>query len=111
MKDLRLQPYFNRRFELSVQQYCLSWGRRVVIPARYQEDMLQELHSSHPRIIRMKEMARSYLWWPNIDQEIEQTVKNCKSFQRVKKPPALTPLTPFVMADRVTLASHSYRLP
>lgn len=97
MKDLRIQPYFNRRFDLSVlEQDCLLWGLRVVIPTRYQEDMLQELQSSHPGIVRMKEMARSYLWWPNIDQEVEQTVKNCESFQQVKKPPALTPLTPWL---------------
>lgn len=80
MKDLRLQPYFNRRFELSVEQDCLLLGLWVVIPTQYQEDTLQELRSSHPGIVRMKDMARSYLWWPNIDQDIEQTVKNCKSF-------------------------------
>ena len=97
MKGLRIQPYFNRRFDLSVlEQDCLLWGLRVVIPTRYQEDMLQELRSSHPGIVRMKEMARSYLWWPKIDQEVEQTVKNCESFQQVKKPPALTPLTPWL---------------
>lgn len=92
MNDLRLQPYFNRRFELSVERDCLLWGLRVVTPTRYLEDMLQELHSSHPGIVRMKEMTRSYLWWPNI----EQTVKICKSFQQVKKPPAVAPLTPWL---------------
>ena len=59
VEDLRLRPYFNRRFELSVEQDCLLWGLRVVIPTRYQDDMLQELHSSHPGIVRMKELARS----------------------------------------------------
>ena len=58
VEDLRLRPYFNRRFELSVEQDCLLWGLRVVIPTRYQDDMLQELHSSHPGIVRMKELAR-----------------------------------------------------
>lgn len=61
VEDLRPQPYFNRRFQLSVEQGCLLGGLRVVIPTRYQEDMLQELHSSHPGIVRMKELARSYL--------------------------------------------------
>ena len=72
VEDLRLQPFFNRRFELSVEQDCLLWGLRVIIPTRYQEDMLEELHTGHPGIVRMKELARSYLRWPNIDQEIEQ---------------------------------------
>ena len=96
VEDLRLKPYFNRRFELSVEQDCLLWGLRVVIPTRYHKDMLQELHSGHPGIVRMKELARSYLWWPNIDQEIEQTVRNCQSCQQVKKPPAVAPLNPWL---------------
>ena len=56
----RLQPYFNRRFELSVEQDCLLWGLRVIIPFRYQKDILEELHLGHPGVVRMKELGRSY---------------------------------------------------
>ena len=45
--------------------------------------------------IRMKELARSYLWWPNVDIQIEQMVKNCASCQKVRKPPAVAPLMPW----------------
>ena len=34
VEDLRLQHYFNRRFELSVEQDCLLWGLRLSIPTR-----------------------------------------------------------------------------
>ena len=44
----------------------------------------------------MKELGRSYVWWPNMDQEVEQTVRNCNSCQQLKKPPALAPLTPWL---------------
>lgn len=56
--------------------------------------MLEELLTGHPGIIRMKELAHSYLWWPNVDSEIEQTVKSCGSCQQVWKPPAIAPITP-----------------
>ena len=46
VEDLRLQPFCNRRFELSVERDCLLWGLRVIIPTQYQEDMLEELHRS-----------------------------------------------------------------
>lgn len=57
--DLRLQPYFNHLSQLSLEQDCLLWGQRVVIPFRYQKDILQELHIGHSGIVRMKEMAGS----------------------------------------------------
>ena len=95
VEDIRLKPYFNRRFELSVEQGCLLWGLRV-IPYRYQADMLKELHTGHPGIVRMKELARSYLWWPNVDIQIEQMVRNCASCQLVRKPPAVAPLMPWM---------------
>ena len=78
-EDLRLKLFFHRRYELPIEQDCLVWGIRVVSPIRYQKDMLEELHVGHPGIVRMKELVRSYLWWPNIDSEIEQTVRNCSS--------------------------------
>lgn len=78
VEDLRLKPFFHRRYELSIEQDCLLWGIRVVIPSHYQKDMLKELHVGHPGIVRMKELARSYFCWPNVDLEIEQTVRNCE---------------------------------
>ena len=32
VEDLRLQPFFNRRLKLSVEQDCLLWGPRVIKP-------------------------------------------------------------------------------
>ncbi len=60
--DLRLKTYFNRRYELTVEQDCLMWGLRVLIPAMYQDRILDELHLAHPGVVRMKEVARSYVW-------------------------------------------------
>ena len=50
---------------------------------------------SHPGIVRMKEIARSFVWWPNCDKDIEITVRNCSKCQQVKSPPAVSPLIPW----------------
>ena len=94
MEDLRLQPFFNRRFELSVEQDFLLLGLRVIIPTRYQEDMSEELHTGQPDIVRMKETARTYFWWTNIDQENKKGVRSCGSCHQVRKPPAVALVTP-----------------
>ena len=96
VEDLRLKPFFHRRYELSVEKDRLLWGIRVIIPIRNQKDMLQELRVDHAGIVRIEELTCSYLWWPNVDSEIEQTVRNGSSCQQVRKPPAAAPLAPWM---------------
>ncbi|XP_061745073.1 uncharacterized protein K02A2.6-like [Nerophis ophidion] len=90
-----IQPYLSRRAELSVQSGCLLWWRRVVIPPSLRKSVLQQLHAGHSGIVRMKEIARSYFWWPGVDREIETTAKTCSSCQEVRKAPQLAPLHPW----------------
>lgn len=52
--DSALKPYLTRRTELSVQSGCLLWGRRVVIPPTLRQPVLQQLHSGHSGIVRIK---------------------------------------------------------
>lgn len=62
--DEKLRPYFSRRSELSAPEGCILWGSRVVIPKPGREKLLDLLHEGHPGIVRMKNLAMSYLWWP-----------------------------------------------
>ncbi len=58
---------------------CILWGSRVVVPQQGRETVLEELHEGHPGIARMKALARSFVWWPGIDKELELKVKQCES--------------------------------
>ena len=89
------QPYYHRRSELTSHQGCLLWGARVVIPPSLQHQVLEELHSSHCGIVRTKELARSYVWWPRIDNDIELCVSSCSNCQQHRHQPAKAPLHPW----------------
>ena len=91
-----LRPYSDRRNEQTVDQNCLLWGIRVIVPAKYTEQVLQELHQSHPGIVWMKAVARSYVWWPCINQDIEDLVKECDKCQATESAPPLAPLHPWL---------------
>ena len=95
-----LKPYFNRRNELSCDQGCLLLGMRVVIPEKLCQRMLEELHHEHLGVVRMKALARSYLWFPGIDKAIESLVKSCPICLSLKNDPPLSPLYPWKYPER-----------
>ena len=55
------------------------------------EIILDELHEMHPGICRMKALARNYVWWPNIDKDIESKIHLCDSCQIHRHDPAKHP--------------------
>lgn len=90
-----LRPYLMRGKELTVVAGCLLWGMRVIIPEKLRPLVLDELHSGHSGIVRMKELARSYFWWPGVDQEIDMKTKSCDQCQSIRNAPCLAPLHPW----------------
>jgi len=87
-----LQPYFRRRHSLSVIQGCLTFNDRVIVPSCFRSQVLKQIHKGHPGIERMKILARSYVYWPKIDEDIEQFVKRCKNCALTAKAPVKVPL-------------------
>ena len=85
------RPYWRRRHELTIEANCLLWEMRVVVPASCQSHILQDLLQEHGGMTRMKSVARSYVWWPNLDSEIEALVKACTACQSVKVVPTVAP--------------------
>ena len=96
-----LKPYWMKRTEISVEDDCLMWGIRVIVPAKLQKLVLQELHHTYLGMVRMKMVARSYIWWTNLDKDIEQLVKSCRHCQVVQNfPPVARTVAPVDLAIR-----------
>eukprot|EP00731_Ephydatia_muelleri_P017067 Em0010g165a len=95
-----LKPYLSRQAELGTEGGCILWGIRVVVPQALQSKVLGELHKNHPGVVRMKALARSYVWWPGLDNDIEHHVKNCQPCQTVRNSPPSAPLHPWLWPTR-----------
>ena len=98
--DDMLKPYSTRQLELSVQDGYLLWGERIVVPPQARKGVLIELHGGHPGASRMKRLARSLVWWPGMDMEIESMVRHCQDCQQSQPAPPAAPLHPWQWPTR-----------
>ncbi|BES91033.1 Hypothetical Protein NTJ_03841 [Nesidiocoris tenuis] len=72
---------------------------RVVIPASLQQQILDELHDTHLGIVKMKQLARRYVYWSRIDSDIEKLVKGCEQCAATKANPPKAPCHPWDVPD------------
>lgn len=100
-------PYRRRKEELSLEDGCLLWGRRVIIPPQARTKVLIELHEAHPGIVRMKTLARVFAWWPGIDVDLEKKVRECATCQAARKTPSPSPLQTWQWEKRPWARIHA----
>jgi transposase InsO family protein len=98
--EAELQSYFNRRAEISSAEGCLFLGLRIIVPEAAREAILKTIHQGHQGISRTKSMARSHVWWPGLDSDIEQLVRTCSICQNSQKLPPSAPLNPWPWPSR-----------
>lgn len=101
-----LKAYHRKRDELSVEQGCVLWGTRVIAPAKLRAAVLKEIHSGHPGIVKMKAIARQYVWWPHVDMDIEKVCKGCETCQLEQNMPRKEPLHPWEFPGDVWKRLH-----
>jgi len=95
-----LRFYRAKREEFTVEDGCLLRGTRVVILSRYRQEVLSELHLNHPGMVRMKSLARLHAWWPNLDSDIKETVRNCFDCQANRSRAPLKVSNPWIWPTR-----------
>ena len=105
--DRMMQPYQSRAAELNVQDGCLLWGSRVIVPPQGRKSVIELIHDSHPGVTTMKRLARGYVWWPGMDTELEDAVRRCAKCQENQKLPARVPMHPWEWPNRPWARLHA----
>ena len=59
---------------LRMDAFCGAVG--LLVPPLRHEQIMKELHDTHPGITLMKPLAYSLVWWPNIVADLEIMVKS-----------------------------------
>lgn len=105
--DPQLKPYQQRKTELSVHDGCVLWGSRVVVPPAGRTKVVEELHEGHQGTSRMKSLARSFVWWPLMDRDLEEKAKSCFTCQQTRHLPPPAPLHPWEWPQRPWARLHA----
>ena len=84
--DVELCPFFRHRV------WLFNVGIKVIVPNNLQGRVL-ELHMGHTGIARMKALAKSNVWWPGVEKQIDEMVQNV-SYQSLRNKPTLAALHP-----------------
>nr|KAG5699905.1 hypothetical protein BaRGS_018204 [Batillaria attramentaria] len=85
---------------LSTCHGCLIYGTRVVIPQSLQPKILDLLHIGHFGMERMKQLARTAVYWPGIDAAIEMTSRRCDSCGEHQNKPSKPPVHPWMLPEK-----------
>ena len=112
-----LKKFWSIKDHLSINDDFIVYGCRLFIPTSLRPTILSRLHEAHQGIARSQARARLTLYWPNIDQDIEDYVRGCKHCQdhlpsQPKEPLMLKslPERPFqqIAADFASHAGHNF---
>ncbi|XP_051778519.1 uncharacterized protein K02A2.6-like [Erpetoichthys calabaricus] len=90
-----LAAYYSRRDEIALNAGCVMWGLRTIVSTKLRHRVLEELHKGHLGVVKMKALARSFVWWPGIDEDIEKLAQQCSGSQMVQNEPERAPLHPW----------------
>ena len=85
---------------LSTENGCVFYGLRVIIPSTLRNHILKLLHLGHFGMQRMKQLARSTVYWPRIDFDIEDLCRKCTSCGQFQNKPDKPSIHSWMMPEK-----------
>lgn len=91
-----VRKFYNMKDELHIVNGILFKRRSIIIPSSLQEEMLQRMHAGHLGISKTKQLVRGSIFWPNINEDINNKIESCQvcqKFQKANQPQPVLPHT------------------
>lgn len=80
-----IREYWDYRDEISVYDGLLLKGERIIIPTNLRQNMLTQLHYGHLGMRKTSLRAKSTIFWPKINKEIETICQSCGICEKYQK--------------------------
>ena len=73
--------YWNIHQQLTVDDDLIVYGCRLLIPSCIHHQVLTNLHEAHQGTLQTKQRARLTIYWPGLDNDIDNIILNCQLCQ------------------------------
>ena len=73
-----LHPYWTFHKELTIEDGLILKGTRIVIPTKKRKAILKQIHDNHLGLTKCKLCAKQAVYWPGINNQLEQLILNCQ---------------------------------
>ena len=67
-----IKPFYQHRYELHIVDGVIFFHNRIVVPIDLRRQFLNKLHDSHLGIAKTKLMARTLVYWPRWNEDIDK---------------------------------------
>ena len=94
--DKQFKPYFTIRDHNNI----LLKENQIIIPSTLTNKILQIAHQQHQGITKTKALLRTKVWWPAMNQDVENLIRHCHTCQVIT--PSTTSRQPLQMTNLPT---------
>ena len=75
------KQFWASKEQLSIDDGLIVHGCRLLIPKTMRPQIIADLHEAHQGIVHTKQRARLTVYWPGIDNDIENVITACQLCQ------------------------------
>ncbi|XP_056017509.1 uncharacterized protein K02A2.6-like [Ostrea edulis] len=97
---LNIIQFWNYRDEITEIDGLLYKGQRLMIPTSLKTEMLNKLHEAHMGIVKTQTRAREILFWPKMNQNIENFIGQCAVCNKYRNSNSKEPMVPQEIPSR-----------
>ena len=94
-----VRQYWDSKDQLTILDGIIYKGCRIVIPPSLRMDMLKLIHKSHLGMTKCKQRGREVMFWPNMNSDIENMIRDCSACAEYQNQQAAEPLKPTPTPD------------
>ena len=75
------KQYWQVHHNLTIDNNVIVYGCRLLIPRQMHREILNQLHEAHQGMVRTKQCACLTIYWPGLDNDIDNMVSQCTQCQ------------------------------